>query len=1151
MLLTSLCLLGSQQAASAADVYNFTIKRAKSFRAWTKKAWDTPPLTKNFILPKSGKRPAPSAGGDAEVHAAFTKTGIAFAIRCPEPNTKKISARLGPEHHDRNLPRTDDCIEVLIDPNRDGEQAFCIAVNSKGAVLDGVFRPVGFLDTEWESRAKPKVTVSAKSWTVVMEVPFSALGMKLSPGDIIGLGFDRVRHAGGKQQLTVWPGKKTYWSWRQRRSIPDPFFFASVLLEPAQNDLTFISTTRGALKKAGHPRENNFGGFFRNNGSVKRKYRFQASLKTKKGTKVFYTTEGTLPPGGVHPVNCVYPGGEIKPRFIAFSGHKQIYNSSASRTLDMPPRIHDLRGAFDETLVETRADAPSRDGYIIFPLHLDDKMNVWLGLAHAYESSLEQLVRQAAANKEIPFTTVRDDNNYNDLKSRAKIFRKYGVKALFCPDIFRFPNPGGYSKTPFLVKVKKHSKPNSRYAYRPLPCEGTKRAHFRAMKEGFSQYKDLIWGVFVADELDASMMKALKAANATNATRARHPAIVTIDRDIRKRFGDGKYGLANPRTPEADLPLCTIATKRWLNDWIAQFEKEAAECARKLKPGVYVVSDDPQGQVFPYDYRNRWRPMDIAMHQTHDKAIPEDLGTAVITKFVRDTSAVREFWPCVHAEGTSAVYSVDEMREVMSRAFRNGATGISFFNTNWGGSLGRSENFYAIERWDYLNELAAFYAKGSRARLPAKARVGAFYSGYSAMASYSRGVGSVYNYLGPGSGAYFKFIDNFSIERGEIDPGDYEVIFVYHALYESPKVVQKLIEAVREKGVTLIITDAEAFSHSPLGSALKERQELLGGIEFGPVQRRELQVFSGPDAKGPLKAVKEMRVRSPRNLKAPANMKILLRYKDKTPACVVHKLGKGKVLWFGFNPFFGITRMVLTPDAPTGFDYGDKAIVDPLVVKANPTTEYFFKLLLRTFNIPLDEKIWKLKLPEPGKRSYWPEGQVCLSGNSIQWSLSRPRTVFNLPTLGGYRYSVQPARKEKADSRGWIPFATGILTDRVNALRESKSIKDSFLAWKDTKAFNIEMDLGFAANVDNLRLFVTGEIPVCRLSASLDGKKWFSHSQSKAKKSTKDIHKIKLSANGKRARFLRIEISKRTKGGELTIAEVDVWGKMEAETIKP
>jgi len=292
------------------------LNRSRSLDEWSEHVWERPPLASEFV--HTFLKPRRIAGRpkeDTEVRAVLLPKGLGFAVRCIEGNPAGIAAHYGPRHHDYNLlPTKDDCVEVLIDPNRDGEKAFGIAVNSKGTVLDAIYYPRGYVDQGWESQAKPRVSITGNAWTVVMEVPFAALGIKPSSGDMIGLGFDRVRLVEGRPEVSAWPRGKTFWTWRQRRRIPDPFFYAAVLLGGPSQDLSFVSTTRGSLNPAGRPQENCFAGFFKNNGSSVRSFRFEATRKTDRGTEVFFKVRGVVHPGERKPVHCLYQagGGELK-----------------------------------------------------------------------------------------------------------------------------------------------------------------------------------------------------------------------------------------------------------------------------------------------------------------------------------------------------------------------------------------------------------------------------------------------------------------------------------------------------------------------------------------------------------------------------------------------------------------------------------------------------------------------------------------------------------------------------------------------------------------------------------------------------------------------------------------------------------------------
>ena len=148
------------------------LKHEGSFGAWLEHAWDEPPLSKGFV--KASIKPARAADPAAvatEVRVALLSDGLGFAIRCAEPGPEKIVAEYGPHHHDASLmPGADDCVEVLIDANHGWETAFGIAINTKGAVLDAIYYPRGYVDRTWESHVKPQVSGSA----LIARVPRAA-----------------------------------------------------------------------------------------------------------------------------------------------------------------------------------------------------------------------------------------------------------------------------------------------------------------------------------------------------------------------------------------------------------------------------------------------------------------------------------------------------------------------------------------------------------------------------------------------------------------------------------------------------------------------------------------------------------------------------------------------------------------------------------------------------------------------------------------------------------------------------------------------------------------------------------------------------------------------------------------------------------------
>lgn len=1072
----------------------------------------------------------------SKIKVAYFADSIGFWVHCPIPDMKQF-----------NEGKKDNFVEICVDPNNADQTLFAVKVQADGKVSNAFIASCDYVQKSWESQAQTKVQQNADSYDVFVKIPYDSFGMKLSPGDVIGLAVGVNLKSNGKNELSVWPNRKVFWTWWQRRQIPDPFFFADILLTPKkESGIIFVSTTRGALLANGVATENSFSGEFVNTIAGEKRCGI-AAFQSKDGQKHEVVKLVVKVAGNTSmPVRFSYPAGGKLQIVATDENGTVLYDAVLNRNLDIPQRIHDIGGEYAPEMVEKAKNPLAKDGWIIYPQHM--KGNEWAhqnarNLGYAYD--LESTMAAAGKNREIPHMTVRTDTDYNNITAKAGLLKKYGIKAAYYPDVKRIvvARAGGLLGEPYMVNVSKKPKSKETWDYKPLPCEAFKKDYFTALEQDFSKFKDVIFALILEDEFDYQFLKAMKSAFATTESQKLNPLIMQINEDIKKRFGGGRYGIYNDSMPKADEIYCKIATHRWLNDWIAKFIKDVAQKARAAKPDVKIIGDDPQGMVFPYDYRGRWNGViDIAIHQTHDKGIPQDVGTAVVCKFVKDVSGVDEFWPCVHVEGSSSIFSLDESREELSRAFRNGATGVALFNLAWGGALGIREEIGAPERWKYINQIAKFYGEGNRAKLPEKVDVGVFFSNYSTMSDYSRGLGYVYMYLGPATGGYFKFFDDSSLERGDMAASDYKTVFVHHAEYESPEAVKKLAEAVREKGITLVITDPLAFTKDCIGGTIPERAQLLGDTEIvKPIGSQKIIPASG--SAGAFALMKAMDVANAWSIRAGKDAITLLSYTNGEPACVSRKFGKGRVIFFGFNPFFSVNAMTLDPNAPTGFDYGDKPVADPNLAQVNQASRQFFTMLLKYLGARLDFNIWKLKLPAPETLTLWPSDS-CLTGNSIFWSLNRPRTIANLPATGKYRYSPAAAEKEKADKNGWIAISNGRIFDRIQVLRTARKESESILTWDTSAPVTIEIDLGYEATVSCVDLYLSGAYPACKVSTSIDGVNWSLSGNDSNSGMSDGVIRKQIKLDGKNARFVKIELQERKNPGKMIIAEVDIWGNV-------
>ena len=1072
----------------------------------------------------------------AVVRALYFSDGLGLLVHCPMPQIKK--AVVSPKNN---------YVEFCVDPNNGDQTLFSVKTRIDGKSSSAFIASCDYVQKNWLSNAQTHVHLYSDSYDAMIKIPYEAFGMQLSPGDVIGLGISINRGENGKNILSSWPNRKNFWTWWQRRLIPDPFFFASVLLEPEENtELKFISATRGSLSANGSKVENSFIGEFINSSDENKTASLEAYIVKNGQKKLFFNRSVSMLPGSFCPVRFSYPGNAPELVITAKTNGDILYQTKLTKKLDLPQRMHDRGGSFMADLVETVKMPMAEQGFLIYP----HQMKGYEGgnqsaKKFGYAYTLESAVADMGKNKEIAHMTVRTETDYNNLTAKAGILKKYGVKAAYYPHVkcIVMKRPGGLPAEPYMVNVSGNPNAKDPWGYKPLPCDAFKRDYFTALGQDLSRYGDIIYALILEDEFDYQFIKAMKKAFATPESQRRNPLIMKINDDIKKRFGDGRYGLFNSATPKEDEPYCKIAMHRWLNDWISKFIKEVVHRARSAKPGIKIIGDDPQGMVFPYDYRGRWHGViDIAIHQTHDKGMPQDVGTAVVCKFVKDVSGIEEFWPCVHVEGSSSIFSLDESREELSRAFRNGATGLALFNLNWGGALGVREDIGAPERWEYVKQIAKFYGKGNRAKLPKKTDVGVFFSNITTMADNPRGLGYVYMYLGPATGGYFKFFDDLSLARGDVSASDYKIVFVHHAQYESPAAVKKLIEAVRKDGITLVVTDPQAFSKDCTGNTLPERSELLGRSKV--IRQIGTQTITPqPIIKKNFSAMKTMMVEKAWSLSAGKNTDVLFAYADGSPACISRKLGKGRVIFFGFNPFFFVNTMRLDPNAPTGFDYGDKPIADPNLAQVNQASRQFFTMFLKYLNAPLGYEIWKLKLPAPVKKTRFPEDS-CLSGNSIFWSLNRPRTIVNVPVAGKYRYSPFPEEREKTDKNGWIDICSGRLFDRIKAYRAWRRDKDCVLTWNSSNLVNIEIDLAYIAAISKIEVYVSGTYSSCEVYVKNSEEKWQLAGENNGSGKIKGVVRKSVDLKNIKTRYLKIKFKAGTPGDKFIISEIDVWGKL-------
>jgi uncharacterized membrane protein len=218
--------------------------------------------------------------------------------------------------------------------------------------------------------------------------------------------------------------------------------------------------------------------------------------------------------------------------------------------------------------------------------------------------------------------------------------------------------------------------------------------------------------------------------------------------------------------------------------------------------------------------------------------------------------------------------------------------------------------------------------------------------------------------LGELAGSWFKFVSDAQLERGERSLSGYKAVYLPLAKYMTPAAAKIIEDYVRGGGV-LVCGDAEAFSFDLAGNDTSATHERILGIKTLGLK---LTGVNSEDAKTriPAEAPARIILKSAQwGLPAGTGLRlfdlkqrdeapltgaheivltdpkagILGIYPDGSPAIVMHKLGKGRVITFAANPF-----------APQ------------VTVDATPWPAAF-KGLQQSLGCKVDQPIWRFALP--------------------------------------------------------------------------------------------------------------------------------------------------------------------------------------------
>ena len=724
------------------------------------------------------------------------------------------------------------------------------------------------------------------------------------------------------------------------------------------------------------------------------------------------------------------------------------------------------------------------------------------------------------------------------IHARLPMLRRYGVRPIY--DYMRHWRNAGKDGVP------KDGRRGNPYIFDPRTTariiRGT-RADLKAFGEQLHGYQLDDEGIFFAAQQTMYFWK-------THGGTGVYPFIDTCEKEVKEKFGFGKYGI--PRDMKEHAPYKSIAFGRWVIHKALERAREIRGVIKAKHPDLVYISYDGQGAVSPWQFSLWGDVFDVIQKQILDYYPKRDMcRVGMQTKMVVDLSGA-EFWPILHQhngkdDGVPG-YSTGELIELMSQVLRNGGTGLSVYMPDYRRSetgMTRkfcyySEEFGAPSRWGVVAQTARIMSEMPRLRFP-EPDFAVFYSNTSHMArNFPRALWRVgphhyaYMILGQKLGGWFSFISDVQIDRNKVDLSRFKAIFVPpDADYVSRAVADAMHKYVAGGG-TLISGDPAIWSSLDNGDSAASFRARTFGVSANPGGTRSVPKVARTDGGGvlghparslPVKEVPFYKVTTT------GDARVAARFDDGTPAVTIHAVGKGHAIYFAFNPF---TETALR----------------------NDVWRAFFQTLCQRFGIRLNQDIWRFKIPMSKYRNLniaVLDG-TCLTGNHLVWSKSLPYAVKNLETGGSYMLKPAPTKIPDV-AAGRIGFAAGKLTNRLKApvvgnheLGYSK-LSDWVVTWDNEAPVAIILDFRRGYEIGKVKVWHQGALPRSRVSVRMHERDtWAEVSKMAAMKLPgtavyleAEVRLTEFAFDAVNARFVKIDIGERPKGKPLTLSEVEVW----------
>lgn len=964
-----------------------------------------------------------------------------------------------------------DAISVVLDINNDGESFMVLLLDDAGAV-HGLYTNILDWQRFWETRAQVDVSIKDGVLKSRIWLPMTDFDCKAGAGDIWRLGFGRRSLKNGKSsyvfssteqfRLSFGPAaNRLGWT---KLPVPDrEHRFAS---ETGPVNIVFHNL--GACDPW-YPEENVAVFALYNPGSESLSLTLE--IGDDRGRRLNSVVRD-VPGGQTTGIIADYqPDRDAKKVFFTLRHGNQVIYHSAYPVLDrLPSRVFTTAGVFEPERLQHFQPAIEYYRGMTWSQMEHPGRSAAYARSFGYPWETGQLFALCREERLMPRLLLdRQHSNYNDLAAQADNLRGHETMVLA-------EAQGWEDRTSYWQNMGVFGG----YLADAVQYE----AIFDSLRRGLKNHGSQILAVSPGDEVYKMLRRRTVRLYEYHCKTGGYPFIEKVDREIREKFGYGRYGIPDSNDTSVATRLRWIALKRWVNDFVNRYELKFVKDIRRINPRVTIFSSDLAGDMVSTDL-TRWRDnrFDIHQLQVSQHLRPNALNGVVNLKIVHDLARPRNLWVCTHLEDSHVSYTTREMQDLYTLFFRHGMTGMHTWTVG-GLRLWMNDcRFSRPEAWRYFVRTTNLIGQGLRVKLPETPSVAIFLSELSQMsipADYDW-VGYVepaFAVIGMDLKAETVFISEMGIERRVFNPSQYRLIVVPFMPFVSTGSAEALLRAA-EQGTTLFVTDPEAFSFLTDGSVpTKLRKRFWGGITVHRTAEQMTEAKTLPVDF--MEFLPELKLRVPEptflNLLGQTfyfvpddRTQVLMRYSDGSAAMVSRPLGRGRIIIAGFNVYS------LTSNHPVSWES---------VPHAN---REFFRTLLNRHQAVYACETQQVRLPDPETEGAL--DRLCITENFVRFSRTLPKTDYNLRV--GLRYKFQPFPDMKKDvaEMGWIAAGKGLLTDRLEVLRDIK--RQTTVAWSLPGPAEVLIDLNGERRIAIASIFVAQQEPDVTLFGSRDGENYF------------------------------------------------------------